>query len=135
MSRFDRSLDDRDARWWGNIGYLRPMRSQVDLVYRDEQGVDHFYYAARRDDLQGEWRALLEEWEGSPAAQPQNRGWTEAAPSSLDRRPAARPSFRAGRYEGAKRYDAPAWSGDRHGNGTSNDPGDLYAIPRDERSS
>ncbi|MDQ5854097.1 MAG: putative DNA binding domain-containing protein [Chloroflexota bacterium] len=68
MSRVDRPLDDREVRWWGNIGYLRPMRSQVDLVYRDEQGVDHLYYAARREELQDEWRALLEQWEGPPVA-------------------------------------------------------------------
>ena len=58
----DMPLDEEKVRWWGNIGYLRPMRSQVDLVYRDESGVDHIYYAARRDELVGEWRALLEEY-------------------------------------------------------------------------
>jgi hypothetical protein len=41
---------------------MRPMRSQVDLVYRDENGSDHIYYAARRDELAGEWRELLEEY-------------------------------------------------------------------------
>jgi predicted metal-dependent phosphoesterase TrpH len=56
----DTPLDDSRVRWWGNIGYMRPMRSQVDLVYRDEHGVDHFFYAARREELQGEWRDLLE---------------------------------------------------------------------------
>jgi hypothetical protein len=56
----DIPLDETRVRWWGNIGYLRPMRSQVDLVYRDEHGVDHFFYAARREELQGEWRDLLE---------------------------------------------------------------------------
>lgn len=58
----DLPLDEEKVRWWGNIGYVRPMRSQVDLVYRDENGVDHIYYAARRDELTGEWRALLEEY-------------------------------------------------------------------------
>ncbi len=56
----DVPLDEDIVRWWGNIGYLRPMRSQVDLVYRDETGVDHFYYAARREELDNEWRELLE---------------------------------------------------------------------------
>jgi hypothetical protein len=56
----DTPLDESLVRWWGNIGYMRPMRSQVDLVYRDEQGRDHFFYAARREELQGEWRELLE---------------------------------------------------------------------------
>jgi hypothetical protein len=36
------------------------MRSQVDLVYVDEQGTTHIYYAARRDELTGEWRELLQ---------------------------------------------------------------------------
>lgn len=62
MALQDRPLDDEKVRWWGNVGYLRPMRSQVDLVYRDEDGVTHFYYAARRDELAGEWRDLLEEY-------------------------------------------------------------------------
>ncbi|HMO59860.1 MAG TPA: putative DNA binding domain-containing protein [Roseiflexaceae bacterium] len=58
----DLPLDEQNVRWWGNIGYTRPMRSQVDLVYRDEDGIDHVYYAARRDELTGEWRELLEEF-------------------------------------------------------------------------
>lgn len=58
----DTPLDDENVRWWGNIGYMRPMRSQVDLIYRDEQGVDHFYYAARRDELTGEWKELLDQY-------------------------------------------------------------------------
>lgn len=62
MSLKDLTIDDDQIRWWGNIGYLRPMRSQVDLVYRDENGEDHVYYAARRDELSGEWRSLLEEY-------------------------------------------------------------------------
>jgi predicted metal-dependent phosphoesterase TrpH len=62
MAVQDMTLDEDKVRWWGNIGYLRPMRSQVDLVYRDENGGDHFYYAARRDELAGEWRELLEEY-------------------------------------------------------------------------
>jgi predicted metal-dependent phosphoesterase TrpH len=62
MALRDTPLDEDQVRWWGNIGYMRPMRSQVDLIYRDENGVDHLYYAARRDELTGEWRALLEEY-------------------------------------------------------------------------
>jgi len=62
MALQDLPLDEEKIRWWGNVGYLRPMRSQVDLVYRDEDGVDHIYYAARRDELTGEWRELLEEY-------------------------------------------------------------------------
>ncbi|WP_448337134.1 RNA-binding domain-containing protein [Chloroflexus aurantiacus] len=60
MYHQDIPLDEEKVRWWGNIGYLRPMRSQVDLVYIDEQGVTHVYYAARRDELAGEWRELLQ---------------------------------------------------------------------------
>jgi len=62
MALQDVPVDEDKIRWWGNVGYLRPMRSQVDLVYRDEDGVDHIYYAARRDELTGEWRDLLEEY-------------------------------------------------------------------------
>jgi Putative DNA-binding domain len=62
MSMQDEHLDEQQVRWWGNIGYMRPMRSQVDLVYRDEEGMDHFFYAARRDELAGEWRELIEEY-------------------------------------------------------------------------
>ena len=62
MSLADRSLEETNVRWWGNLGYMRPMRSQIDLVYRDEDGIDHVYYAARRDELTGEWRELLEEY-------------------------------------------------------------------------
>ncbi|MFD3166384.1 RNA-binding domain-containing protein [Herpetosiphon sp. NSE202] len=59
----DLPIDEASVRWWGNIGYMRPMRSQVDLVYRDEDGVDHIYYAARREELENEWRELLELWD------------------------------------------------------------------------
>ncbi len=59
----DNPLDESQVRWWGNIGYMRPMRSQVDLIYRDEQGKDHFFYAARREELHGEWRDLLDLYE------------------------------------------------------------------------
>ncbi len=62
MALQDLPVDEDKIRWWGNVGYLRPMRSQVDLVYRDEDGADHIYYAARRDELTGEWRDLLEEY-------------------------------------------------------------------------
>lgn len=60
MYQQDVPLDEEKVRWWGNIGYLRPMRSQVDLVFVDEQGEIHFYYAARREELTAEWRELLE---------------------------------------------------------------------------
>jgi hypothetical protein len=60
MYQQDMPLDEEKVRWWGNIGYMRPMRSQVDLVFVDEQGETHFYYAARREELTGEWRELLE---------------------------------------------------------------------------
>jgi len=60
MYQQDMPLAMEKVRWWGNLGYLRPMRSQVDLVYLDEQGDPHFYYAARREELTGEWRELLE---------------------------------------------------------------------------
>ncbi|GAB4175193.1 MAG: putative DNA binding domain-containing protein [Roseiflexaceae bacterium] len=62
MALQDLPIDVEKVRWWGNLGYLRPMRSQVDLIYRDEDGIDHIYYAARRDELTGEWRELLEEY-------------------------------------------------------------------------
>jgi hypothetical protein len=62
MALQDAAIEDDKVRWWGNVGYVRPMRSQVDLIYRDEEGTDHFYYAARRDELAGEWRDLLEEY-------------------------------------------------------------------------
>lgn len=60
MYQQDTPLNPEKVRWWGNLGYMRPMRSQVDLVYIDEQGDPHFYYAARREELTGEWRELLE---------------------------------------------------------------------------
>jgi hypothetical protein len=60
MCQQDLPLDPEKVRWWGNLGYLRPMRSQVDLVFIDEHGEPHFYYAARREELTGEWRELLE---------------------------------------------------------------------------
>jgi len=60
MYQQDMPLDEDKVRWWGNIGYMRPMRSQVDLVFVDEHGETHFYYAARREELTGEWRELLE---------------------------------------------------------------------------
>lgn len=60
MYQQDIPLDAEKVRWWGNLGYLRPMRSQVDLIFIDEHGDPHFYYAARREELTGEWRELLE---------------------------------------------------------------------------
>ncbi|MDP8909058.1 MAG: hypothetical protein M3N47_08055, partial [Chloroflexota bacterium] len=105
MSRQDRALDDRDIRWWGNIGYLRPMRSQVDLIYRDDQGIDHLYYAARRDDLHGEWRALLEEWERRSGGQ--NRPWVETANGGGDRRSSTRPPLTRAATNLARRPPSP----------------------------
>ena len=55
----DRTLNEGNIRWLGNIGYLRPMRSQVDLVLIDEFGVRRIFYAARRDELRADWRELL----------------------------------------------------------------------------
>ena len=78
--RQDLPLDEHKVRWWGNMGYLRPMRSQVDLVYRDEHGVDHIYYAARREELRDEWRALLDQWDAAPPSV-----------STFERPPAAQP--------------------------------------------
>ena len=63
MFQQDIPLDKEKVRWWGNIGYMRPMRSQVDMIFVDEQGDQHFYYAARREELTGEWRELLELYE------------------------------------------------------------------------
>ncbi|NNJ10894.1 AAA family ATPase [Chloroflexales bacterium ZM16-3] len=60
MFQQDLPLDEEKVRWWGNIGYMRPMRSQVDLIFVDEQGEQHFYYAARREELTSEWHEMLE---------------------------------------------------------------------------
>ncbi|MDP9316442.1 MAG: putative DNA binding domain-containing protein [Chloroflexota bacterium] len=62
MHAADTQLNENMVRWWGNLGYMRPMRSQVDLVYRDEDGIDHIYYAARREELRDEWAQLLAQW-------------------------------------------------------------------------
>lgn len=58
----DLPLDENRVRWWGNIGYLRLDPERVDLVYRDEEGRDHIYYAAERALLTGEWKELLGVW-------------------------------------------------------------------------
>lgn len=63
MHLADQAVNEDLIRWWGNIGYMRPMRRQVDLIYRDEEGVDHIFYAARRDELQGEWHDLMAEYD------------------------------------------------------------------------
>lgn len=63
MFHQDKSLDEGQIRWWGNIGYMRPRKEGVDLIYRDEQGRDHIYYAAKRDRLTGEWEMLFQVWE------------------------------------------------------------------------
>jgi len=71
MYERDRPLDENRVRWWGNIGYLRIDPQRVDLVYRDEEGRDHIYYAAERALLEGEWKALLQAWQEEPStAQP-----------------------------------------------------------------
>ncbi len=62
MYHQDFPLDESKVRWWGNIGYMRPTADRVDLVYRDEEGRDHIYYAAERRLLEGEWKQLLQEW-------------------------------------------------------------------------
>ncbi len=139
MSRVDQKLDEREVRWWGNIGYLRPMRSQVDLVYRDEQAVDHIYYAARRDDLQGEWRALLEEWEGPST--PQSRTWAESALPPADRRPSVRATPPRERpSDTAQRFEPPAWVRERRGDARATQPRegeseDQFAVHHREPSS
>lgn len=89
----DRALDETMVRWWGNLGYLRPMRSQVDLVFRDEDGVDHVFYAARREELRDEWAQLLALWPDEqpaavdgrlrPAARPERDGDDETAHADL----------------------------------------------------
>lgn len=58
----DLPLDESRVRWWGNIGYLRLDSERVDLVYRDEEGRDHIYYAAERALLTDEWKELLRVW-------------------------------------------------------------------------
>jgi len=63
MHLADQAINEENIRWWGNIGYMRPMRRQVDLIFRDEEGVDHIYYAARRDELIGEWHDLMAEYD------------------------------------------------------------------------
>lgn len=80
MHVLDQPLDENSVRWWGNLGYMRPMRSQVDLVYRDEDGVDHIFYAARREELRDEWAELLAQWPDEKPA----RG-LDTAPFRMDR--------------------------------------------------
>ncbi len=62
MYHQDAPLDDEQVRWWGNVGYLRSDEERADLVYRDEEGRDHIYYAADRALLDGEWQELLQVW-------------------------------------------------------------------------
>jgi hypothetical protein len=45
----------------GQCRLSAPDARRVDLICRDEDGVDHLYYAARRV-ITGEWRELLEEY-------------------------------------------------------------------------
>lgn len=133
MQDEDVPLNEDVVRWWGNIGYLRPMRSQVDLVYRDEDGVDHVYYAARREELRDQWAELLTHWEtdasvtvgqrsvnaDNDAARTGDRGRTNA--------PAPVLSVDAHRERYGPSQDAPTtrWSSGRNGtsagNGSRND--------------
>jgi hypothetical protein len=66
MYHRDNPLKEELARWWGNVGYLRIEPLRVDLVYRDEEGRDHIYYAAERALLSGEWQELLRVWNEAP---------------------------------------------------------------------
>jgi len=59
MHEQDTPLDEARVYWWGNIGYLRADAQRTDLVYRDEEGRDHIYYAAERALLEGEWQEML----------------------------------------------------------------------------
>ena len=59
MHHKDTPLDEAKVHWWGNIGYLRISAEQADLVYRDEEGRDHIYYAAKRALLKGEWETMI----------------------------------------------------------------------------
>ncbi len=74
MFHQDSPLDESQVRWWGNIGYLRILGDRVDLVYRDEEGRDHLYYAAERPLLEGEWRELLRIYEQEEANEPRFSG-------------------------------------------------------------
>ncbi|HEX6292886.1 MAG TPA: ATP-binding protein [Herpetosiphonaceae bacterium] len=110
MHIVDKALDERTVRWWGNLGYMRPMRSQVDLVYRDEDGVDHIYYAARREELRDEWAQLLAQW-------PDESGEGMAATTVGEREPYQRSapirtgSIGARGYAGKARiFSPPPWS-------------------------
>ncbi|MBV9790859.1 MAG: ATP-binding protein, partial [Chloroflexi bacterium] len=112
MHQLDKQLDESGVRWWGNLGYMRPMRSQVDLVYRDEEGVDHIYYAARREELRDEWAQLLAQWPDEPSEPVNNPAAIER--EHMQRQPANRPmSSSGGRppYTGKARiFPPPAWS-------------------------
>jgi hypothetical protein len=60
MYHQDVPLNEDRGRWWGNIGYLRVDAQRVDLLYRDEEGRDHIYYAAEQALLEGEWQEMLQ---------------------------------------------------------------------------
>lgn len=112
MHREDQRLEDSNVRWWGNLGYMRPMRSQVDLVYRDEDGVDHIFYAARREELRDEWAMLLAQWpdESGP------RGHEIVAPFNAERETQprssapSRPGPVSRAYPSPNGYTPPQWS-------------------------
>lgn len=112
MSRIDIPLDDEQIRWWGNIGYLRPMRSQVDLVYRDEQGIDYIYYAARREELRDEWRLLLEQWNDVP---PQRSSGSSATFESSDEHPSRHDRSARSELNGSRSAQIrPSWPHDQY---------------------
>jgi len=134
MSRVDGTLDESIVRWWGNLGYLRPMRSQVDLVYRDEHGVDHIYYAARREELRDEWRALLDEWEEPNAQRPQARqaGAEHAVESQIQRQ--TRSAYLSRRpFDGAPWGRGPSLDGLSH-NGHDLSEDQVVALHDDDLS-
>jgi hypothetical protein len=112
MHREDQQLDEDNVRWWGNLGYMRPMRSQVDLVYRDEEGVDHIFYAARREELRDEWAMLLAQWPDEAGA----RGHDSAPASQSAERATPQRSSAPSRSSTSRIYPTsgshapPAWS-------------------------
>jgi hypothetical protein len=139
MQAEDVPLNEDAVRWWGNIGYLRPMRSQVDLVYRDENSVDHVYYAARREELHDQWAELLTHWETDPSVavgQRTNDGEGDASRNNERPRtdgaswrspqPAPMVSVDAHRERYGRSNETPRWSqnggnGSRDNNASAND--------------
>jgi hypothetical protein len=108
MHLIDKQLDEAVVRWWGNLGYMRPMRSQVDLVYRDEEGVDHIYYAARREELRDEWAQLLAQWPDEAGDQIGSAPERELARPAIGRSVGG--SFRGYGSTRARIFSPPPWS-------------------------